>query len=270
MPRDYRSAHSETTAPPIPCPGWHNDAWRYDETDDPEHEQRAIPGDPIWCEGCTTRIRSTLAFLPHLAAALELEIEEATDQAPERVSGTRQRAIHEHQAQALLLDEIRDVLTQWEDETREQRAFTPRKQGVRQAAALAAAAAFLGAQLEWILTKAPGAHDAQGLTRAFVDRIHKLDRRGMRLTHQDEPKAAPCIGVPCRSCDYKALVRDVDRLGTDTGEVKCENCRAKMTMEEYRPLAAQWAAYEHARLPDQRRLELAAPIAVYERARGAA
>jgi hypothetical protein len=65
-------------------------------------------------------------------------------------------------------------------------------------------------------------------------------------------------------------VRDVDRLGADTGVVTCENCGAKMTMEEYRPWAAQWAAYEHARLPEARREELAGPVSVYENARGAA
>jgi hypothetical protein len=168
MPRDYRAAQSTPQQPTTPCPGYHNDAWRYAETDEDEPEQHLVPGDPIWCEGCTIRIRSTVAYQPYLARALEVELVEATDLTPERVSGTRQRALHEHQAQALLLDEIRDVLTQWEDETREQRGFTPRKRDVRQIPAIDAAAKFLGVQLEWILTKAPATDDPQGLTRAFA------------------------------------------------------------------------------------------------------
>lgn len=272
MAHPARHTPSGDSQPPYPCPGFHNDAWRYTEDPDDEHDNPAnyAHGDPIWCTGCTDTIRATIDYLPRLAANLALELEHATDQKAERVSGTRQRALHAHQAQALLINEIYDVLTQWEDETRAARDLTPRPRGLRQGAAISAARVFLLAHLDWILTKAPETGDPQGLVRAFVDRIKRLDRRGMRLTHQADARPEPCVGVQCKRCDWKALVRAVDKTGAATGDVVCENCGDHMTPDEYRAWTAQWAAYENAALTDTDRATLAGPISVYERARGAA
>lgn len=278
MPRSHRApapywVHSDPDAPAATglaqtvCPGWHNDPWR---AADPDDRGEPAYGDPVWCENCTTRLRSTIAYLPHLARALETELAEATDAAGEHVSGTRERAIHEHQAHAFLLDDIRDVLTQLEDEVRTQRALSDRDRRMRQIPAIEAAATFLGAHLEWILTCSEEAGEPDGLVRAFADRIHRLDRRGMHLTHQDEPRGEPCVGVPCRSCSWKALVKVVDRTGADQGEVKCENCGAKTTLADYQAWAAQWAVHDYAYLSDERRAELGATVTAFERARGIA
>lgn len=285
MPRDHRNAdtrpywaHSDPTAPQpnestTPCPGEHNDANRYAETDD-DTEPDLAPGNPIWCDGCATAIRSPLLYLPGLVDDLEIEIEEATNAAPERVSGTRTRALHAHQAQALLIDEIRDILGQFEDEVREWRNLTARRRDVRRNVSINRSAALLLAHLDWILAKAPGTQDAQGLVRAFADRLRRLDRRAMRLTHKTEPKPEPCIGVRCKnkSCDLMTLVRTVDRTGADKGEIVCENCRSTMTLREYREWAIQWGVYEYAHFderPQEQREQLSADLAAYERTRAA-
>jgi hypothetical protein len=251
--------------PPFPCPGYHNDSWRAEETDDPDHENNPPHhGDPIWCPRCTERLRSALAYMPQLADNLLTEIDD----------GTGAPAIHRQQAHAFLLDQIRDVLTQWEDETRDARGLTPRPTGVRQVPAIHAAATFLLAHLDWNLTKAPDCYDPAGLTRAFVDRVHRIDRQGMYLTQADEPKPIDCIGVRCRGCGQLGLVRGVDRSGVQSDEVRCENCGRRMTLKEYEDNATQWAIYEYAHLPewadDAKLAELARPIAAFERSRGIA
>lgn len=270
----YKTPNTAAAAPetpPYPCPGYHNDPWRYAENPDDNHEHpdNYAHGKPIWCERCTDRLHATLEYLPRLAASLALELEHATDQKPERVSGTRARALHAHQAQALLINEIYDVLTQWEDETRTARGFTPRPRDRRQGAAISAARVFLLAHLDWILTKAPETGDPQGVVRAFIDRVNRIERCGMRLTHQTEARPEPCIGVPCKRCDWRALVRAVDKTGAAIGDVECENCHHRLSAEEYRAWAAQWAAYENAALTDDERAQMAGPVGAYERARGA-
>jgi hypothetical protein len=284
MPRNTRHepqpywAHSdpEPTTPAAPragtvdCPGWHNDAWRYAETDQSDLE--ATPGNPIWCDGCREAIRSPLLYLPGLAHDLMVELEEATDTAAERVSGTRTRALHEHQAQALLIDDIRDILNQFEDEVRDWRQLTARRRDVRQIPSINRSAEFLLAHLDWAITEAPDTADPQGLVRAFADRLHRLDRRAMRLTHKQDAVPEDCIGVRCknRDCGLMALVRAVERSGADKGEILCESCGAKMTLQEYHDWAAQWGIYEYAHLDDEQRERLAAPVAAYERTRRSA
>lgn len=272
----YKATNAATTAPetpPFPCPGFHNDPWRYTEDpgDEHDHPDNYAHGKPIWCERCTDRLRSILTYLPTLADNLLGEIDDGTAPHTERVSGTRAPAIHRQQAHAFLLDNIRDILTQWEDEVRAARAFTPRPTGIRQLPAIRSASAFLLAHLEWILTKAPGCDDPQGLVRAFVDKVHHLDRQGMYLTQNDEPQPIECVGVRCKGCSQFALVRGVDRSGVQADEVRCENCGARMTLNEYEEQAERWALYEYAHLPeDARDSELARPIAAFERARGIA
>jgi hypothetical protein len=266
--------HSDPNTPAqastIPCPGEHNDEARYAETDD---EPDLRHGEPIWCERCTGQLRSALLYLPGLADALEVEIEEATDVAPERVSGTRARALHEHQAQALLIDEIRDILGQFEDEVRDWRALTGRRRDVTQHVSIERSAKFLLAHLEWILTEAPDTDDPQGIVRAFHDQLRRLDRRAMRLTHQQEAKPEPCIGVPCKNpdCSLKCLVRAIDRRsGADRHEILCEACGNIMTIDEYDTWAKQWAIHGYAHLTGEQRDFHRAAVTAYERALGAA
>lgn len=280
--RHNTHAHPDTPRdderPPFPCPGWHNDAWRYDEHPDADHEHpdNYAHGAPIWCTRCTDRLRTALAYLPTLTENLLVEIDEGTAPQAERVSGTRAPAMHRQQAHALLIDQIRDVLTQWEDETRAWRALSERVRGMRQLPAIRAAAAFLGAHLDWILTEAPETYDPQGLVRAFIDKVHKFDRQGMHLIQCDEPKPIDCVGVRCKGCGQFSLVRGVDRAGVQSDEVRCENiaCGRRMTLKEYEDTATQWAIYERAHLPewaDEARLrELERPIAAFERARRSA
>jgi hypothetical protein len=187
MPRDHRAETTPQNTSTIPCPGRHNDRWRYTETTDAEHDQAGyIPGDPVWCRDCADQIRRTLDYLPRLAATLHLEVEHATDPKREPVSGG-------------------------------------------------------------------------GRTRA-------LHRRAMRLTHKADPEPFSCIGVRCNTCATMALVHAVDRSGALTGEVLCQYCAATYTADEYRLLAGQTAALEHAYLTAEERTDLGAPVTAYEAA----
>lgn len=258
---------SETQASNTACPGRHNDAAR-------EAGKLPAAGEPVWCRVCTDAVRSALRYLPLAAKALEAELLEATDVAPERVSGTRSRPLHEHQAQAILIDEIRDTLAQLEDLVREWRHLSARKRkGVTTHTSIARSSAFLTAHLQWITTSAPDADDPDeyALVRWFIERIRSLDVRAMHLTHQDEAKPEECIGVPCNRCDMRStLVHALDRSGAGKGAVECRNCGRKYTLEEYRDLATQWGIYEYGHLDDEQREHFAPAVAAYERARAAA
>jgi hypothetical protein len=272
MPRERHSAHYTRTDLAVPCPGRHNDRWRYAVPEDPDvHEREGFaPGDPFWCRDCADAIRATLLYLPRLAAALHLEIENATDPKAEAVSGSRTRALHAHQQQALLINAIFDTLTQWEDDTRDYRALTPRRRDVTQGAAISNATVFLVAHLTWILTRQTDTQFATGEVRSFADRIHTLEKRAMTLTHQDEAVPISCVGVRCDACTLKTLVHAVHKSGAATGEIVCENCGKQFTLEEYRHLAHDDAAAEHAALTDEDREELGATLVVYEHTTGIA
>lgn len=253
------------------CPGEHNDPAR----ENAANARTPIYGEPIWCARCAEKLTSTLRYLPAGARALEVEIEEATDLAPERVSGTRTRALHEHQAQALLIDEIRDALAQFEDLVREWRCLTPRiRDGVSMHTSIARSATFLSTHQDWILTKAPDTADPhpRALVRYFVEHLRSLDRRAMRLTHQTEAKPVDCIGVPCKrlSCGMKTLVRAVESTGADKGEIVCESCGNRLTLTEYEPWARQWGIYTYAYLDQEQRTLHGHAVAAYERTRSAA
>lgn len=238
--------------PPNICPGWHNDRYRLAIADNPAADMWPVYGDPQWCAGCLETTRARIAYTPHAAANLAVEIRDATRPAAERVSGSRERRLHDAQPYTVALDDLHDLLTQWEDDIRSRRGLAARRTDVRRETATIAASRFVINHLEWALQRDPDAAVVEGAARLFVDRLHRLDRRIMRLTHQQEPEEEPCEGVACRDCDYMtlvwSLVTDGSKAhGARSGAVRCLECGAQMTAEQYQTWVGQLAAYERAR-----------------------
>lgn len=222
----YRAArpywpHSQAQPPaepeqPDPCPGRCNSAYRAAEqrrTDKGvEHDLEPWPGEPVWCPPCATAIRGALADWPALARALQDEIDAgATAALTECVSGSKNRPIHDHEAESLLLDEFSEWVGSWEDTIRAQRALNPRdttdlhRNPLR---IITAAAAVLPAHLDWHLSQRP--EEEWDLARDFGLDLLAYHRRAQALTATAEPEPERIIGVPCPRCGYKALAWEVE------------------------------------------------------------
>lgn len=216
-----------------PCCGSCNAPWRSAErkraeTGEP-HEKTARPGEPVWCGRCTDKIRAQLAALPELAAMLQLEIEHGTTNTSEKVSGSRERPLHERQVPARLIEEIAEILAGWEDDIREHRDLSHRKTGLRQGVTITAAARFLLAHHEWLMAS----HPALEAVVAFGHEIGYLHRRAQRAVKADDPRPVTCDGIACPGCDLKTLERELDHAGRETGYTACRNCGRLLTTPEY-------------------------------------
>lgn len=249
MPRDYRAPrpywpHSDTTTPDepattgTPCPGFCNSAHRAAEKryqdGGPEHDRlEPRPGEPVWCPPCVTSIRGALADTPELAVRLHLEINAGTSSAlDEHVSGSRERAIHEHQAAVFALEELAGFLADWEDTVRDQLGLAPRRTlTAGHLKAVEATARFLPRHLAWLLAE----HPAREASEGFGLDLLALHRKAQILTRAQDVEPARCVGVACPYCDRKALEHEVDALGMATGYIKCRRCRPilRMNPDEY-------------------------------------
>ena len=225
----YRTTETTTAGP---CCGSCNSRWRRAEeqsakTGEP-HDLIPRAGDPVWCEPCTTRIRSSLRDMPELAARLQLEVENGTDNPGEHVSGSRERPLHQRQVPARLIEEIGNTLTSWEDDVRDARSFSGRRVGRPPGIALTRATRFLVNHLDWLMAQ----HDPAA-TEAFGAEILDLHRRASRITKTDEPRPVVCNGVPCPKCDMMALERELHTDGSETGYICCRYCAVLLNHDEY-------------------------------------
>lgn len=223
-----------------PCPGRCNSAWRAaearrDGTGTP-HTITPRAGHPVWCAPCTTGIRGAVGDMPELAVRLHLEIGAGTttNGSDERVSGSRERALHEHQAAAFALEETAGFLADWEDTVRADRNLSPRTRGDRgHANTVAHSARFLLIHLAWLLTEHPEPDASEGFGRDLL----ALHRKAQAMTKTGEVRPERCEGVYCPNCDLYALEWEVDPdTGAATGDVRCRVCRPRfvMTPDEYR------------------------------------
>jgi hypothetical protein len=92
-------------------------------------------------------------------------------------------------------------------------------------------------RLDWACTDHPAVDE-------FAHEMNTLLRAIRRYVGRDEPKAEPCIGVPCRRCDLKSLAR----LADGSGDIECQNaaCRTVYRPAEYtRWVRLLAAAIEH-------------------------
>lgn len=269
MPRDHRNArpywpHSQpepesepAAATDTPCPGSCNRAWRAAEArkaeKGTEHTLKPRPGFPIWCPPCTTGIRGALGDMPELAVRLHIEIAAGTSATALdddlNVSGSRERALHEHEATVFALEEIAGFVADWEDTVRTQRGLPPRTADytrAKQAKAVETSSRFLQRHLAWLLDEhpdiAPPGEERLGGEGFGLDLL-ALHRKAQALTKTGDVRPEACDGVFCPNCDLRSLEWEVDDVtGAMTGYVRCRVCRPRfvMTSDEY----YQWTKME--------------------------
>lgn len=278
MPRvDHRASHpshpywvhSDPNAPaPVaihpPCLGACNDAWRAAEHQrlirETPHALVAIQGSPVWCNACRNKIFYALLGLPYLTVLLALEVQHATRVASERASANV--PIHQREAYTLLMDSIWATLTEYEDQVREERQFSPRvAEGVRRGPQMQTAAVFLSRQLDWFLQQRPdddegpdpdtGAHTPTS-ARGLFDRIVSLEKRAQRMCRLDERRPEWRPEIPCPQCDLMALEYDLDHEKKATGLTRCRACRARYGEDRMDKWLAQ-LAYHGRRWPAELR-----------------
>lgn len=199
---------------PMPCPG-HSDL-----------APRA--GDPTWCQPCTRYLRSELDALPYLVARIQLEIENATGNGTEHVSGSKERPIHAREKYAFCIEAIDGVLAEWAGAVIEDRNLTttlPAKQGPR----ISAATSLLLIHFGWLIAE----HPEPAASKAFGLEIRRMHRVAAGLTHTNDVRPERCDGVACPKCDLLMLEHELDWQGRATGYIACANCGDLMTLAEY-------------------------------------
>lgn len=217
---------------PGACPGICNSGWRRAEAarlnDGTLHEHTPRAGDPVWCQPCARHLHTELGALPHLAARLLLEIENATSNGSEHVSGSRERPIHSREKYSFAIDDIDGVLDDWATAVWEERHLTaqrPARQGPR----ISASTTVLITHFDWLIAEHPNP-EASELFGLEIRRVHA---RASRLTHISDVRPERCDGVACPKCDLMMLEHDLDWQGRATGRIACRNCEALLSMAEY-------------------------------------
>lgn len=198
------------------CPGKCNAAYRAAEKRREEkgieHDLDPREGDPVWCPPCVTAIRGALDDWPALATALKDEIDAGVTAAlTEYVSGSKNRPIHQHEAESLLLDETAEWLGSWEDSLRAERGLAPRDTTDLHHDPLriiTEAARVLPAHLDWHLSGRP--QEQWWIAEEFGLELLRLHRKAQALTATLDPEPVRCTGVPCKQCGYKALAWELE------------------------------------------------------------
>lgn len=208
---------------PSACPGRCNLAWRAAErryeTTGIDHDHEPRDGQPVWCPPCTTDIRAAIADMPGLARQLHDEIESGVSAAmAEYVSGSKNRPVHDHEAESFLLDEFARWIADWEDTVRAELQLANRRPLADPATATTAACAFLLPHLDWHLA-GRAQHQYGDITGADIATDFGLDmlryhRRAKTLTGTQDAEPVRIAGVPCPVCDRKSLEYEVEN---DTG-----------------------------------------------------
>lgn len=217
---------------PLACPGPCSSAWRRAEADrltkGVQHDLTPRAGDPVWCGPCARHLHTELGALPHLAARLLLEMENATSSGGEHVSGSRERPIHSREKYSFAIDDIDGVLDDWATAVWEERHLTaqrPARQGPR----ISASTALLVTHFEWLIAEHPNP-EASELFGLEVRRVH---RHATTLTHTSDVRPERCDGVICPRCDVMSLEHELDWQGRATGYIACRSCGTLLSAAEY-------------------------------------
>lgn len=239
MPKDYRRATPDYEPNPAPvqqqppCPGKCNASWRAAEKrradNGKEHPLQPRPGEPTWCPPCTTAIRGALQDMPALAVHLQLEADSGIKETPlgESVSGSHERALHEHQAAVFMIEELAGYLGDWEDTVRSARGLaSQRNTDITHTLTVDRSARFLRQHLTWLIAE----HPATDVREGFGLDTLAIHRRVQRLVHAEDVEPERCYGVACPYCDYKSLEHELDEIGKPSGYIKCRKCRPILRM----------------------------------------
>lgn len=89
----------------------------------------------------------------------------------------------------------------------------------------------VGIMARWLRERVDWACDQHPAVDEFAADMRRLHHALGRFTGSKEPKPEPCLGVPCKRCDFKALVK----LADGSGDVECQNpdCRMVYRADEY-------------------------------------
>jgi ribosomal protein L37AE/L43A len=186
-------------------------------------------GDPVWCQPCSAAIATALRATTANLLAVWDEVKNGSPPQREIVSGTKPHPLHPKESLTFLADDIYTILTGWEEDVRDQRRFSERRQRGTRARQSQEAARFLLSHLEWML----GEHPSAEAIVAFGQEIPALDRRIRRATKADDAPLQRCEGVRCPKCLMKALVREQHYDRSLTGYVLCQGCGNLMSGDEY-------------------------------------
>lgn len=194
-------------------------------------------GAPVWCGPCMHHLRGELGGLPHLAARLLLEMENATSVGSEHVSGSRERPIHARERYSFCIEDIDGVLDSWATAVREDRHLTaarPARQGPR----INASTTLLMTHYEWLIAE----HPEPAASEAFGIEVRRVHHRATRLTRTDAVRPERCDGISCPRCDLKMLQHDIDWQGRSTGYIACAGCETLLSAAEYERWVGMLAA----------------------------
>lgn len=206
-PHDAEPEPAEHAGPPA-CPGKCNTAYRAAEKRLADkgigHDLSPRAGDPIWCRPCVTAVRGALEDWPELAQALVEEIDSGIGAAHAGyVSGSKNRPIHDHEPESLLLDEYAEWIRYWETRVRAARDLDPRTADEHPVRAIITASAFLQPHLTWLLCSTRVAGE-------FGLDLLGYHRKAQALTGTSEARPQRIDGVPCPQCGRTALCWEIE------------------------------------------------------------
>jgi hypothetical protein len=192
------------------------------------------------CEPCRTLLRVTLLEIVDGYAVLPEHLHRGVGNAGERISGGDVEAplpIHEDvydlmlpvrlavTGRAPLPDQIgylsvATILDSWARDWATTRA---RSEGVWSPE--------VASLVEWLANRLDWACDSHPAVDEFAGEIRALNAVLRRYSGTQTPRPQPCVGVPCRRCDWVALAR----LADGSGDVECQNpaCRTIYRPDEY-------------------------------------
>jgi hypothetical protein len=253
MPQDYRRAAPQYEPEPAPdaepdgpsCPGTCNAAWRAAEKRRLDrgttHELVYRAGLPVWCTACATSIRGTLTDWPELATLLTEEIESGVSAGmSEYVSGSKEAPVHDHEAPSMLLDEVAEFLSAWENTIRDQRHLPGRRgpdndgrivewrwsaeHGDRgrdphrdPARTITLASVFLATHLDWVLRERPPGEET--VAEDYGQMLLDYHRRAQRLTGTGKSEPLRVLGVACPNCDRCSLEHELEPAANRRGRL---------------------------------------------------
>jgi hypothetical protein len=174
--------------------------------------------DTLICDWCTKRIGDALATIPQHYRELQRELPRSTAR-QELVSGSR---TPQPPLRIDVIDTMADaakILSRWEDLTRAEFGYTPRRTDVREYVTTTRACRFLRSQLGRILTQ-------PDLASPFARNI--LDCRSRLSTMLGWAELRHRLPAPCPGCNERALLRY-----SGDSYVRCVACRSAWHESEY-------------------------------------